>query len=146
MVDLTKLDAAVMAQHLGKPDGEIGRALADAMAERNRPAYEAAIKRVGLLPGERLVEIGFGNGKLVPHLLALAPGATYTGVDFSEMMVAEAEAFNADLIEAGKARFHLASVERRCRSPTAPLIARWQSTRSISGPTPFARWLRSTAC
>ena len=66
MVDLTKLDAAVMAQHLGKPDGEIGRALADAMAERNRPAYEAAIKRVGLLPSERLVEIGFGNGKLVP--------------------------------------------------------------------------------
>jgi len=112
MVDLTKLDAAVMAQHLGKPDGEIGRALADAMAERNRPAYEAAIKRVGLLPGERLVEIGFGNGKLVPHLLALAPGATYTGVDFSETMVAEAEAFNADLIEAGKARFHLASVEQ----------------------------------
>jgi len=53
MGDLTKLDAAVMAQHLGKPDGEIGRALADAMAERNRPAYEAAIKRVGLLPGER---------------------------------------------------------------------------------------------
>ena len=42
----------------------------------------------------------------------LAPGATYTGVDFSETMVAEAEAFNADLIEAGKARFHLASVEQ----------------------------------
>ena len=42
----------------------------------------------------------------------LAPGARYTGVDFSETMVAEAEAFNADLIKAGKARFHLASVEQ----------------------------------
>jgi trans-aconitate methyltransferase len=83
MVDLAKLDAAVIAQHLGKPDGEVGRALADSMAERNRPAYEAAIKRVVLLPGERLVETGFGDGKLVPHLPALAPGATYSGVDFS---------------------------------------------------------------
>jgi ubiquinone/menaquinone biosynthesis C-methylase UbiE len=112
MVDLTKLHAAVMAQHLGKPEGEVGRALADSMAERNRAVYEAAIKRVGLQPGERLIEIGFGNGKLVPHLLALAPGATYTGVDFSETMVAEAEAFNADLIQAGRTRFHLASVEQ----------------------------------
>jgi SAM-dependent methyltransferase len=111
VVDLTKLDPAVTAQHLGKPEGEIGRALADSMAERNWPVYEAAIKLVGLRPAERLIEIGFGNGKLVPQLLALAPGATYAGVDFSATMVAEAEAFNSDLIDAGRARFHLASVE-----------------------------------
>src|SRR5262245_30128782 len=29
VVDLTKLDPATTAQHLGKPEGEIGRALAD---------------------------------------------------------------------------------------------------------------------
>lgn len=112
MVDLTKLDPAVTAQHLGKPEGEIGLALADSMAERNLPIYEAATKRVGLQPGERLIEIGFGNGKLVSRLLALAPGATYTGVDFSKTMVTEAEAFNSDLIDAGRARFHFASVEQ----------------------------------
>jgi hypothetical protein len=65
VVDLTKLDPAVTAQHLRKPEGEIGRALADSMAERNWPVYEAAIKLVGLRPAERLIEIGFGNGKLV---------------------------------------------------------------------------------
>ena len=75
MVDLGKLDPAETAQHLGKPEGEIGRALADSMAERNWPVYEAAIRRVGVEPGEGLLEIGFGNGKLVPRLLALAPGA-----------------------------------------------------------------------
>jgi len=112
VVDLTKLDPAVTAQHLGKPEGEIGRALADSMAERNWSVYEAAIKRVGVQPGERLIEIGFGNGKLVPRLLRLVPGSTYTGVDFSETMVAEAEAFNSDLIASRRAYFHLASVEQ----------------------------------
>lgn len=111
MVDLTKLDPATMAQHLGKPEGDIGRALADSMAERNWPVYEAAIRRVGLGPGEALLEIGFGNGNLVPRLLALAPGSTYTGVDFSETMVEEATAFNRTLIDAGQASFHLAPVE-----------------------------------
>jgi hypothetical protein len=76
VVDLAKLDPAVTAQHLRKPEGEIGRALADSMAERNWPVYEAAIKLVGLRPAERLIEIGFGNGKLVPQLLALAASTT----------------------------------------------------------------------
>jgi hypothetical protein len=60
MVDLCKLDPATMAQHLGKPEGEIGRALADSMAERNWPVYEAAFKRLGVRSGERVFEVGFG--------------------------------------------------------------------------------------
>jgi hypothetical protein len=69
MVDLSKLDPATMAQHLGKPEGEIGRALADSMAERNWPVYEAAIERLGVRLGERIFEVGFGNGKVVPRLM-----------------------------------------------------------------------------
>ncbi len=111
MFDLTKLDPATTAQHLGRPEGEIGLALADSMAERNWPVYEAAFKRVGAKPGEYIFEVGFGNGKLVPRLLALAPELTYAGIDISETMVAEAETFNRSLVEAGRATFGLASVE-----------------------------------
>ena len=111
MVDLSKLDPATMARHLGKPEGEIGRVLADSMAERNWPVYEAGFQRLAVQPGDRLFEVGFGNGKLVPRLLALAPGLTYAGIDFSETMVSEAEAFNQELIKAGRATFRLASVE-----------------------------------
>ena len=75
MVDLSKLDPATMARHLGKPEGEIGRVLADSMAERNWPVYEAGFQRLAVQPGDRLFEVGFGNGKLVPRLLALAPGS-----------------------------------------------------------------------
>lgn len=111
MVDLSKLDPATTARHLGKPEGEIGRALADSMAERSWPLYEAGFRRLRVRPGDRVFEVGFGNGKLVPRLLGLAPDLTYAGIDFSETMVSEAEAFNRELIKAGRATFRLASVE-----------------------------------
>ena len=111
MVDLTKLDRPTTARHLGKPEGEIGLALADSMSERNWPVYQAALKRLDPRPGNRLFEVGFGDGKLVPQLLALAVDLTYAGIDYSETMVGEAEAFNRHLIESGKASFGLASVE-----------------------------------
>ena len=94
MVDLSKLDPATMAQHLGKPEGEIGRALADSMAERNWSVYEAAFERLGVLSGERIFEVGFGNGKVVPRLMRLASAIAYTGIDYSRAMVAEAKASN----------------------------------------------------
>ncbi|QOZ33158.1 class I SAM-dependent methyltransferase [Bradyrhizobium sp. CCBAU 53421] len=91
MVDLSKLDPATMAQHLGKPEGEIGRALADSMAERNWSIYELAFKHLGVRSGERIFEVGFGNAKVVPRLTGLASGIIYTGIDYSEAMVAEAK-------------------------------------------------------
>src|SRR5262249_15112723 len=107
MVDLTNLDPAIAAEHFRNPQGEIGVALADSMSERNAPIYQAAGRRLGAKPDERLLEIGFGNGKLVPELIALAPGLTYAGIDISETMVSAAEAFNRDLIQAGRAIFRL---------------------------------------
>ena len=81
------------------------------MAERNWPVYEAAFKRLGVQPGQRVFEVGFGNGKLVPRLIELTSRVTYAGIDYSEPMVAEAEASNRNLIEAGRAEFRHASVE-----------------------------------
>jgi ubiquinone/menaquinone biosynthesis C-methylase UbiE len=111
MVDLTNLDPAIAAEHFRNPRGEIGVALADSMSQRNAPIYQAAGRRLGAKPDERLLEVGFGNGKLVPGLIALAPGLTYAGIDISETMVSAAEAFNKGLIEAGRAIFRLGTVE-----------------------------------
>lgn len=111
MVDLSKLALELTASQLGKPDGEIGRALADSMAERNWPLYEEAFRRLGVQPNERFFEVGFGNGKLVRPLLGLGVGLTFTGIDFSEEMVAEARSFNRELIADGRVDLRLASVE-----------------------------------
>jgi SAM-dependent methyltransferase len=58
-----------------------------------------------------VLEIGFANGRTVPLLMQQADGLTYTGIEIAETMVAEAAAFNRNLIDAGRAKFQLASAE-----------------------------------
>lgn len=111
MVDLTKLDLAVLARQLGSPEGEIGQAVGDYMSAHNAAVSAAAWQRLELKPRERVLEVGFGNGKLIPALLALAPDLAYTGVDISETMLAEARAFNRALADARRIDLKLASVE-----------------------------------
>ena len=111
MVDLKQLDLAVLARQLGNPEGDIGRAVGDYMSANNAPVSSAAFRRLGLARGNRVLEIGFGNGKLIPALLALQPDLAYTGIDISETMLVEATAFNRALVESRRVDLKLASVE-----------------------------------
>ncbi|HXP73280.1 MAG TPA: class I SAM-dependent methyltransferase [Stellaceae bacterium] len=110
-MDLSKLDLAVLARQLGHPEGEIGKAVGEYMSANNAGVSAAAWRRLGLQPRDRVLEIGFGNGKLIPALLALQPDLAYTGIDISETMMAEAKAFNRTLLEAGRIDLKLASVD-----------------------------------
>lgn len=110
-MDLSKLDLAVLARQLAKPEGEVGLAVGEYMSQHNAAVSAAAWKRLGLAPRDRVLEIGFGNGKLIPALLALAPDLAYAGVDISETMLAQARAFNRALIEANRIDLRLVSVE-----------------------------------
>jgi len=58
------------------------------------------------------MEIGFGNGHLLPDLLRLAPDLLYSGIDIAPTMVDEARRFNAALVNSGRAAFHLADAAR----------------------------------
>ena len=111
MVDLTKLDLAVLARQLGKPEGEIGCAVGEYMSRHNAAVSAAAWRRLDLQAGDRVLEVGFGNGQLIPALLALEPGLAYTGIEISETMLAEAAAFVRELAEAPRIELQLASVE-----------------------------------
>lgn len=111
MVDISKLAPAEMAQLLGKPEGEAGSAIGEMLNRTNLGITEAVYRRLHLRHANRVLEIGFGNGKLLPALLALADSITYVGFDIAATMVAEAAAFNAELVASGRASFHLGSVE-----------------------------------
>ena len=98
-VDLSKLDPAVLAKHLANPQGPLGIAITAAINKTNAGPYTAACAKLALQKGDRILEIGFGNGHEIGRLLASAPSVIYTGVDFSETMVSEAASRNAAAIE-----------------------------------------------
>lgn len=110
-MDLSKLDLALLARQLANPDGEIGRAVGDYMSQGNAAVSAAAWQRLDLRPGDHVLEVGFGNGKLIPALLALQPDLAYSGIDISETMLAAAQVFNRQLAESGRIDLRLGSVE-----------------------------------
>lgn len=110
-MDLSKLDLAVLARQLAKPEGEVGHAVGDYMSQHNGGLSTAAWKRLGLQPRDRVLDVGFGNGKLIPTLLALETDLAYTGIEISETMLAEAKASNRTLVDTGRIELRLASVE-----------------------------------
>jgi ubiquinone/menaquinone biosynthesis C-methylase UbiE len=111
VVDLNSLTPPEMARLLGRPEGETGRTVADMLNRVNAKIIATVYQRLRLKPQERILEIGFGNGKLVRDLVSSADQLSYAGVDIAETMVADATAFNADLVAAGRATFQLASAE-----------------------------------
>ena len=108
-IDLTKLDPATRAQHLGNPRGEIGIAIARSLNDSNAKAHQVAYGALAPENANRLLEVGFGNGQLIPELLALADDLKYAGIDISETMVSEAAKFNAERIKLGTVDVRVAS-------------------------------------
>ena len=111
MVDLAQLPAAEMASHLARPTGEIGIAVGDYMNRINSRMIAAAYQLLTPPPNARVLEIGFGNGKLISDMIAMAPGLTYAGVDVSDTMVSEASESNRALIDEGRVKLRMATVE-----------------------------------
>jgi SAM-dependent methyltransferase len=111
MVDVAKLPPAELAAQLGLPAGEIGIAVGEYMNRVNSRLIKAAYALLAPPVQGRVLEIGFGNGKFVGDLVALAPGLTYSGVELSETMIEEAGADNRALVRQGRIELRLAGVD-----------------------------------
>jgi SAM-dependent methyltransferase len=101
-IDTSKLDPAKLAKHLGNPEGEIGKAVTANLNKFNAGAYSAALAKLGVNTGDRIIEIGFGNGREIPRVLSLSADVTYFGIDISDTMVADAAEFNAEVVRQGQ--------------------------------------------
>jgi SAM-dependent methyltransferase len=112
MVDLGQLPAAEMAAQLARPTGDIGVAVGDYMTNLNSRLIGAAYALLSPPTDGQLLEIGFGNGKLIPTLLGMAPGLTYMGIEVSADMVREAKKANSAPENEGRVKFYLADVDR----------------------------------
>ena len=112
MAIFDSLSPAERAKQLGNPEGDAGLAVAEWLNERNRQGNAQAVALLGITAGNHVLEIGFGNGRTVPDVIAQAADVHYTGIDISPTMVEEALRFNAELVAAGRVSLHLGSAER----------------------------------
>ena len=101
-IDTSQLDPATLAKHLGNPEGEIGKAVTQNLNKSNAGGYSAALAKLGVTAGDRVIEIGFGNGREIPRVVSLSADVTYFGLDISDTMVTEAAQFNADAVRQGR--------------------------------------------
>jgi len=106
--DLSTLAPQTMASHLANPRGEVGIAVAERLNVTNAGLHARCYTALDLQPGDRVVEIGFGNGHLIPDLLSINSGLIYVGIDISDTMVREATVHNADAIAEGRVSVHVA--------------------------------------
>ena len=65
----------------------------DLLAEHSeRPMREAGLRLLAAVPGDRILEIGFGTGHILAELAnAVGPTGTVFGIDISENMLAHAK-------------------------------------------------------
>lgn len=112
MADFTSLTPAEQIRQLGKPEGDYGIDVALRLNKTNLKITEAVYAKLGLTAGMNVLEIGFGNGRLLPNLFKIARDLKYTGIDISQTMVDEARHFNAAPVAAGQAAYHLTSAEK----------------------------------
>jgi ubiquinone/menaquinone biosynthesis C-methylase UbiE len=111
-MDKPKMTAAEAARQLRQPAGEGGISMGIQMNKSNRLLYEMTLDFLSLHEGDALLEIGMGNGHFVGELFEEEPGIRYTGIDLSDVMVAEAKKINEARIAEGNVAFHCAAAEQ----------------------------------
>lgn len=90
------------------PQGVLGRAGGWIMSRDKGAAQQEIIPLLGVRPGDRVLELGYGPGELL-RLLAGGPAASVIGVDPSPLMRARARRRCASLVASGRVRPDLGS-------------------------------------
>lgn len=96
------MDIKLFAKHLKTPEGEIGRKVGIIMNEINAFITKFTYQKMEVSGNEKILEIGFGNGKFIPYLFELCPDISYYGIELSHIMVEDAIFYNSKLIESKK--------------------------------------------
>src|SRR3982751_25221 len=99
-----------LAEQLRQPHGEAGIQTGAWMNRGNVYINMDTLKVLNATAGDNILEIGMGNGFFVHNIVEKDSSIQYTAVDFSEVMIKEAERINAAWINKGQARFILADV------------------------------------
>ncbi len=101
-----------IAAQLRMPHGEYGLEVGEKMNEGNLHINLNTIETLDPKANENILEIGMGNGFFVKHILSVDQSIKYSGCDFSELMVEQANKRNDEFIKSGQAKFFLANADK----------------------------------
>lgn len=90
----------LISRQAARPTGLLGRFIGRVMVKDTRTTNEAALELLDPQPGERILELGFGQGRTITQLVRM--GATVVGVEVSETMRAQAAARSRRAIADGR--------------------------------------------
>ncbi len=99
---MSELSANELGRQLMKPTGEIGLVVAENMNATNNKIYDFVLSQMSIKDHDKVLEIGFGNGKLMSKFFEINPNITFFGIDFSETMCVEAMKLNKTLADENK--------------------------------------------
>lgn len=94
-----------IASQLRKPQGEEGIKTGEWMNKGNLRINHDTLKVLQASGEEHILEIGMGNGFFVKNILEDHPQLKYTGCDFSDVMIGQANKINAEWVIKGQATF-----------------------------------------
>ena len=99
------IPSRVLSLQARKPTGFIGHYLMTKIFnEGNADLNSFVMDMLELESSDRVLEIGFGTGKLIDQMAAITTGGIVEGIDFSEVMLKQAGKVNKHNISNGKVR------------------------------------------
>jgi arsenite methyltransferase len=102
-----------LAAQLRQPTGWFGKiVMGDLLNKGNEKINRYAIEYLDLQSTDRVLDIGFGGGVTIEEMLKTIETGRIYGVDFSDVMVAQAREKFKDAIEAGKVSIEFADVQQ----------------------------------
>ncbi len=106
---ILKCIMGIIADNLKRPEGLIGKLLANLLIKENRVQYDRLIQAMRLRGNEKLIEIGFGHGMGIKKIVEKSP-VHITGIDFSQTMLEMATKRNRKYIKQGRVNLHYGDI------------------------------------
>lgn len=91
-----------IAAQARRAQGPLGRLIAFIMARETAEPNRRAIEALGVLPDDRILDVGCGPGIALTDLAAAAPAGHVAGVDPSPLMISVAQRRNKSLVRSGR--------------------------------------------
>jgi ubiquinone/menaquinone biosynthesis C-methylase UbiE len=91
-----------IAAQARRAQGPLGRLIAFIMAKETAAPNRRAIEALGVLQGDRILDVGCGPGTALTELAAAAPAGHVAGIDPSPLMIKVAQRRNMPLVHSGR--------------------------------------------